>query len=116
MCHSFLDYPTYQRLQQPKALWRCGVCGRQSAAPMDCCSRPDFALQRQPGAVHLAGRQLVEVGSLVITHLRTWWHRRQRPATGQVTAPVYEMPTPEAAATARVEADASAELVGAGRD
>jgi len=116
MCHSFLDYPTYQRMQQPKALWRCGVCGRQSTMPIDCCSRPDFALHRQPGIGHLAGRRLVEVGSLVLTHLRAWWRRRPTPVMGRVTAPVHEVPAHGFTTDVRDEEEARAELVGAGRD
>lgn len=116
MCHSFLDYPTYQRMQQPRALWRCGVCGRQSAMPIDCCGRPDFALQRQPGIGHLAGRKLLDMGSVALTRLRAWWHRRQRPAVGGATAPAHEVLARDVDTEVQAEAEARAELVGAGRD
>jgi hypothetical protein len=113
MCHSFLDYPTYKRMQQPHALWRCGVCGRQSTMPMDCCVRPDYALQRQPGIVRLSGRQLAAVGTLVITRVHAWWQRRQRPARGGVTRPAHEVITHDADPEVRAESEVETELVSA---
>lgn len=116
MCHSFLDYPTYQRLQQPKFLWRCGVCGRQSATPIDCCNRPDFMPQRHPGSLRLVGRKLVEVGAFLRTSLRAWRYRRPRPALGRVTVPMHDMPACEVPVPDVEEEEVLVDLVGAGQE
>ena len=51
MCDHFLGLHRYQQARQPKAVWRCGTCGRESYRPVDCCVQPYFAPKQQPSLV-----------------------------------------------------------------
>lgn len=82
MCSHFLPLHTYNRVELPKTLWRCGTCGRQARLPVDCCSRPNFASSRRPGLVHNGVRRLGALGAGVLTGLRLRLRRWRRPAAG----------------------------------
>ncbi len=90
MCGHFIGFQTYQRFQAPKALWRCGTCGRQSYAPIDCCTRPNFASARSPGMVRVSLRWLGDMGCRMMTRLRALRLRRRRPAIDVLMLPDYE--------------------------
>ncbi len=86
MCGHFIDFHTYQRFQAPKALWRCGSCGRQSYAPIDCCTRPNFASARSPGTARVCLRWLGDAGYRMMMRLRAIRWRR-RPAIDVIMLP-----------------------------
>lgn len=90
MCgHIFLGYQGHQPLRQPRVLWRCSVCGRQSHMPLDCCTHPDYHLDQPPGMVYTSVRWLGGIMSRMQTHIQTWqsWLLRDRqPEAGSVWA------------------------------
>ncbi len=91
MCHHFIGFHTYQPLQASKALWRCSLCGRESSAPIDCCSQPNFASTRSPGIARVFLRWVGGMGYRVLTSIRAMRHsRRRHPAIGIVVAPEHE--------------------------
>jgi len=78
MCgHLFIGYHDHQQLRQPRVLWRCSACGRQSHMPLDCCTRPDYDHSAQPGIVHASVRWLAEAVSRVQTGIQSRLLRRQ---------------------------------------
>lgn len=78
MCgHIYIGYHDHQQFRQPRALWRCSACGRQSHMPLDCCTRPDYSHASQPGIVHVSVRWLVETVSRVQTNIQSRLLRRQ---------------------------------------
>ena len=78
MCgHLYIGYHDHQQLRQPRALWRCSTCGRQSHMPLDCCARPDYNHAAQPGIVHASVRWLAETVSRVQTSIQSRLWRGQ---------------------------------------
>jgi len=78
MCgHLFIGYHDHQQLRQPRVLWRCSACGRQSHMPLDCCAGPDYDHSAQPGIVHASVRWLAEAVSRVQTGIQSRLLRRQ---------------------------------------
>lgn len=95
MCgHIFIGYHNHQQLRQPRALWRCSACGRQSHMPLDCCARPDYDHSAQPGIVHASVRWLAEAVSRVQTSIQSRLLRRQ-PALDDLNI-VHETEPPKA--------------------
>ena len=95
MCgHIFIGYHDHQQLRQPRALWRCSACGRQSHMPLDCCARPDYNHSAQPGLVHASVRWLAEAVSRVQTGIQSRLLRRQ-PALDDLNI-AYETEPPKA--------------------
>ena len=81
MCgHLYIGYHDHQQLRQPRALWRCSACGRQSHMPLDCCARPDYNHSAQPGIVYASVRWLAEAVRHVQTSIQSMLRRDQRPA------------------------------------
>lgn len=90
MCDHFLGLHRYQQVRQPKAVWRCGTCGRQSYKPVDCCVQPYFAPHQHPSlvgtAVSWAGAAAVRVLAGLSTLLQRW--RRSAENLGESCADV----------------------------
>lgn len=81
MCGHFIGFYTYSQLHhQPRALWRCSACGRESRVPIDCCTRPLFDASPNAGRERPVVQWLQETGERVVTHLRAVFSRRRRPA------------------------------------
>ena len=77
MCDPFFRSHTHLQLSQPKVLWRCGVCGRESRIPRACCTRPDTVSVARPGAEPVVIPWLRQVGSRVLARARAILpHRR----------------------------------------
>jgi hypothetical protein len=94
MCgHLYIRYHDHQQLRQPRALWRCSTCGRQSHMPLDCCTRPNYNHAAQPGIVQASVRWLAEAVSRVQTDLQSWLLRRQPALDDLNIAPETEPPT-----------------------
>jgi hypothetical protein len=87
MCDHFIGFHTYQHFQTPRALWRCGSCGRQSSAPIDCCAQPDFASVQRPGMVRLSLRWWGDTRCRMMTRLRAIRLRRRHPAIEVIMLP-----------------------------
>ena len=79
MCDHFLGFHAQRHLYQPKALWRCSVCGRESRVPLDCCAHPDYASVPRAGIERAVGRWLSAVSSHVLTGWRVLLQRRRHP-------------------------------------
>jgi hypothetical protein len=96
MCgHIYIGYHEHQQLRQPRALWRCSACGRQSHMPLDCCTHPDYNHSAQPGIVHASVQWLAEAVSRVQTSLQSWLWHRQKPVLDDLnSAHETEQPKP----------------------
>ena len=88
MCGHFLGLHTYQQVRQPKAVWRCGTCGRESYKPMDCCVRPYFAPKQHPSLVDTVVTWAGEAAARALTGVTALFRRRRL-----LTANVAEQPT-----------------------
>ncbi len=80
MCNHLYGLYTHQYQMQPRALWRCGACGRQSSAPIDCCTQPNFVSRQRSSRVRAWVRWLGETGSHTLLGLRAMLQRRGRAA------------------------------------
>ncbi len=104
MCDHFLGFYTYQRIQAPRMLWRCGTCGRQSSVPIDCCAQPDFASTRRSLTVHL-GQRLGKLWARAWSCVPTLRAGRQHPGVDISITPDSESLVPEPAAPEEAEAE-----------
>lgn len=86
MCDPFFRLHTHLQLSQPKVLWRCGVCGRESRIPRACCTRPDAVSVSRPGAKPVVLPWLRQVGSRVLTSVRAILPHRHRAAVDRPMA------------------------------
>ena len=87
MCgHLYLSYQSSQSLRQPRALWRCSVCGRQSHMPLDCCTHPDYHLCQTNGLLYASLRRLGMLMNRMQVHLQAWLTRDQQPRADAVWA------------------------------
>lgn len=79
MCGHFIGFYTYSQLQhQPRALWRCSTCGRESRAPLDCCTRPSFDASPKADVACAVTRWLQETSTRMLTLAGAVFTRRRR--------------------------------------
>jgi len=88
MCGHYYSMHRYQQLQQSKVRWRCGVCGRESSRPLDCCTPAYAAGPQRPSVVHALARWVGGTAVQVFTGLQTLLHLRRRPAIDMPVEPV----------------------------
>jgi hypothetical protein len=79
MCDHFIGFHAQRHLYQPKVLWRCSVCGRESRRPLDCCAHPDYASVPRTGVAHAVGHWLSTISAPVLTGWRAFLQRRRHP-------------------------------------
>jgi hypothetical protein len=84
MCDHFIGFHAQRYLYQPKALWRCSVCGRESRVPLDCCAHPDYASVPRVGIECAVGRWLSAVSARVWTGWRALIQHRRQPAVDRL--------------------------------
>ncbi len=88
MCNHLYGLYTRQYQMQSRALWRCGACGRQSSAPIDCCTQPNFVSRQRSSRVRTWVRWLGETGSHTLIGLCAMLQRRwQAAADNMVVTP-----------------------------
>jgi hypothetical protein len=91
MCGHFIGFYTYSQLQhQPRALWRCSTCGRESRMPIDCCTRPLFDASPNAAMERSVVQWLQETGERVVTRLRAVFSRHCRSTVDVPVAVVCE--------------------------
>jgi len=113
MCgHVFMYHDSYP-LQRHRPVWQCGTCGRVSSVPLDCCTRPDFALQSPAALRPILSQWVSAFGRWTLARVRLLWRWQRQPATRAGTLPTTTSPAgvlPEGMMVSTAGSDESPEV------
>jgi hypothetical protein len=73
MCGHVFMFHDREYLQRHRPRWQCGTCGRVSSAPLDCCTRPDFARHHPAGLTHLLSAWISTCGRWTLASVGLLW-------------------------------------------